>query len=204
MIADKDSAMMPNAHIDEGEFVDGLLYCHYQLDANALKLFEALAYSYSLIEILIAKGIVGIEELEQRKEAAAQRLAERFQREQVGTRMYNEEGDKYNLKEQEITIDCASRLPICRGACCRLEFTLSAQDVEEGIVRWNLGQPYMNRKADNGHCVHWDPKTFNCTVYEHRPAICRSYDCRHDERIWTDFENRIINPALFQSEPAPA
>lgn len=203
MIANKDSAMMPNAHIDEGEFVDGLLYCHYQLNANALKLFEALAYSYSLIEILIAKGIVGIEELDQRKNAVAQRLAERFEQERIGTQIYDGEKDKYNLKEQEVIIDCASRLPICRGACCRLEFALSAQDIKEGIVRWNLGQPYVNRKAEHGHCVHWDPKTFKCTVYEHRPAICRSYNCRHDERIWLDFENCVINPALFQSEPAP-
>lgn len=204
MIANKNSARMLTARIDEDEFVDGLLYCHDQLNANALKLFETLSYSYSLIEILIAKGIVGIEELDRHKEAAAQRLAERFQQERVGTRLYTGEGDKYKLKEQEAIIDCASRLPICRAACCRLDFALSTQDIKEGIVRWNLGRPYMNRKAEHGHCVHWDPQTFKCAVYEHRPAICRGYDCRLDERIWLDFENRVINPALFQSEPVPA
>jgi Fe-S-cluster containining protein len=204
MIADKDSAMMPNAHIAEGEFVDGLLYCHYQLSANASKLFEALAYSYSLIEVLIAKGIIGIEELNQRKDAVAQRIAEQFQQEQIGVCMYDEGTDKYNLEERECIADCESRWPICRAICCQLEFPLSPQDVAEGIVRWKLGQPYMNRKGESGHCVHLDLETCRCTVYEHRPAICRSYDCRHDERIWLDFENRVINPALFQSEPAPA
>jgi hypothetical protein len=31
-------------------------------------------------------------------------------------------------------------------------------------------------------------------VYEHRPAICRTYDCRKDPRIWIDFEKRIPAP----------
>ena len=34
-----------------------------------------------------------------------------------------------------------------------------------------------------------------------RPATCRTYDCRHDKRIWEDFDKGIINPTLFVTEP---
>jgi len=200
MVATQTKAIIPTLQAEESEFIDGLLYCHYQLNANASKLFEALAYSYSLIEVLIAKGIIGIEELNQRKDAVAQRIAEQFQQEQIGVRMYDKGTDKYNLKEQECIVDCESRRPICRAICCKLEFPLSPQDVAEGIVRWKLGQPYMNRKGESGHCVHLDLGTCRCTVYEHRPAICRSYSCGNDKRIWLDFEKCIINPAIFEDK----
>lgn len=202
MVATQTKEVIPALKIEEGEFIDGLLYCHYQMNANAAKLFEALAYSYSLMELLIAKGIIGIEELDQRKETVATRLAERFQQEQIGVRMHDDGTDKYNLEEQEVVIDCESRWPICKAVCCKLQFPLSPQDVSEGIVRWHLGQPYMNRKGENGHCVHFDVESCRCTVYEHRPGICRSYSCANDKRIWLDFEKRIINPEIFEEKPA--
>jgi len=54
MVATQTEPMIPGLKIEESEFVDGLLYCHYQMNANAAKLFEALAYSYSLMELLIS------------------------------------------------------------------------------------------------------------------------------------------------------
>lgn len=185
---------------EERDWLDGLRYCHYQLNANARKVFEALAYSYSLVEVLIAKGVVGIEELNQRKDAVSHRLAEDFQKEQIGVRIDEQTGDKYSLGDQEMTVDCQARWPICQGICCRLEFALSVQDIEEGIVRWNLSQPYLDRKGEDGLCVHQDRATHRCTVYEQRPAICHIYSCQEDKRIWLDFERRIMNPAMFQSE----
>jgi Fe-S-cluster containining protein len=202
MLATQTEPMIPGLKIEESEFVDGLLYCHYQMNANAAKLFEALAYSYSLMELLISKGLIGIEELDERKDTVAKRLAERFQQEQIGVRMYEDGTDKYKLEEQEVVIDCEARWPICQGVCCKLQFPLSSQDVTEGIVRWNLAQPYMNLKGDTGHCVHLDVESCRCTVYEHRPGICRSYSCANDKRIWLDFEKRIINPEIFEEKPA--
>lgn len=99
--------------------------------------------------------------------------------------------DKYTVAPPEI--DCDRRLPICKAACCRLRFPLSAQDVEEGVVRWTIEKPYMNRQDERGYCVHCDATTHNCQVYQQRPSVCRSYDCRNDKRIWIDFENRVIN-----------
>ena len=50
-----------------------------------------------------------------------------------------------------------------------------------------------------GHCaalsIEIDGR-FVCTIYERRPGLCRTYDCRGDTRIWLDFERRIPNPSL--------
>lgn len=37
-------------------------------------------------------------------------------------------------------------------------------------------------------------------MYAARPAVCRSYDCRDDPRIWSDYARRI--PAPFVDLPA--
>ena len=49
--------------------------------------------------------------------------------------------------------------------------------------------------------MHNDPSSHGCTVHEYRPRVCRRYDCRHDPRIWTDFENRIPAPPAEQRNP---
>jgi Fe-S-cluster containining protein len=88
-------------------------------------------------------------------------------------------------------INCHERIHACKGACCALRFALSRQDVEEGVVRWDLGRPYLNRQAADGYCVHSDPTSRSCGAYAQRPAPCRIYDCRSDDRIWLDFDKMI-------------
>src|SRR5437588_758017 len=95
-----------------------------------------------------------------------------------------------------VQIDCENRLSLCRGACCRLSFALTVQDLEEGAVKWELGRPYMVRRDADGYCHHLEREQKRCGVYEQRPIVCRSYDCRKDKRIWADFENRIVSPDL--------
>ena len=67
------------------------------------------------------------------------------------------EYDKYAF-EHAAEIDCASRVHLCKAACCRLPFALSNQDVREGIVRWDLGQPYLIEHASDGYCTHHGPQ----------------------------------------------
>ena len=86
-------------------------------------------------------------------------------------------------------------MPICKARCCKLSFALSTEDLDEGVIRWDYGQPYrIRQRASDGYCVHNDPRSGGCTVHQHRPAICRRYDCRNDTRIWTDYEARIPAP----------
>jgi hypothetical protein len=97
--------------------------------------------------------------------------------------------DKYAMAGPEI--DCAARIPLCGARCCSFDVTLSAQDVVEGLP-FDLLQPYALPR-DNGRCVCMADDG-GCTIYERRPGACRAYDCRHDPRVWIDFEARIPAP----------
>ena len=112
-------------------------------------------------------------------------------------------GDKYAPDESVAQIDCADRLDLCHAACCRLRVPLSRQDIAEGVAEWDDRQPFLNRQRADGYCVHCDESTHRCDIYGQRPGLCRVFDCRHDRRIWLDFERRIPNPGLAAS-PTPA
>jgi Fe-S-cluster containining protein len=105
--------------------------------------------------------------------------------------------DKYTVASPP-DLDCAVLRPICQARCCRLSFALSFQDLDEGGLQWDYARPYRIRQGHEGYCVHSASDTRGCTVYERRPATCRTYDCRNDRRIWADFEERILAP-----EPSP-
>ncbi len=188
-----------NGHkIDAEEILQGFLYSYRQLDTNALKVFEASAHLYSLIELLVAKGIIGIEELDQRKKAVEKRLNDSFKEAGIGVKVQRSDIDKYST-QAEVLVDCGKRMHLCRGACCALTYPLSLQDIQEGI-RWNMASPFLNARGGDGYCVHWVKKTSRCAIYEHRPTVCRQYDCHSDRRIWLDFEKMTINPKLFDKK----
>lgn len=100
--------------------------------------------------------------------------------------------DKYAIPSSDV--DCAERFPICRARCCKFDVTLSAQDVDEGKLQFEIDQPYVLRKhPTTGKCLHAGDNG-ECGAYAIRPGQCRSYDCRRDSRIWIDFEARIAQP----------
>lgn len=87
---------------------------------------------------------------------------------------------------------CAELIPICGARCCRLTFALTTQDLDEGLLKFDLGRPYLIRHDEDGHCSHLDRGSRGCGVYAARPAICRQYDCRTDARIWRDYAAREL------------
>lgn len=90
---------------------------------------------------------------------------------------------------------CAEVLHLCGARCCTFEFPLSTADLDEGVLRWDYGQPYtIRQRASDGFCVHNDPVSKGCTVHAQRPTPCRRYDCRNDSRVWIDFAARIPAP----------
>jgi Putative zinc- or iron-chelating domain len=103
--------------------------------------------------------------------------------------------DKYQVSNADGP-PCLELLPICGGRCCALTFPLSTQDLDEGVIKWDHGRPYLIRHDDDGRCSHQRRPTGDCGCYQHRPAPCRSYDCRNDPRIWTDFTTRQLAPAM--------
>ena len=108
--------------------------------------------------------------------------------------------DKYAVESSDPP--CDEVLHLCKARCCTFSFALSSRDLDEGVIRWDHGQPYLIRqRASDGYCVHNDPNTRGCTVHAYRPRVCRIYDCRTDPRVWIDFARRI--PAPLEAATTP-
>ena len=145
------------------------------------------------MELLLSKGVIHLDQLEARKQELMNSLPET---KPANPKLYLVEApDKYSVRDTPV-VDCEKRYPLCHGACCKLWFSLTVQDLDERIVKWNYAQPYGIAQGSDGRCVHQDRESWKCSVYEHRPHICRTYDCSGDKRIWQDFEKYIPSPAL--------
>jgi hypothetical protein len=164
------------------EVAEGLLYAHSRENANTSKVLEVASFAYALIELLIERGVIAVEELDERKRQVGQRLVEKFAAKGMGVALTKDEQDKYSV-QSETRIDCENRVHLCRAACCRLRFALSVQDLEEGQVKWDLGHPYMIRHDSDGYCHHLERQTTCCGIYAQK-------------RIWADFERKIVSPEL--------
>lgn len=150
---------------------------------------------YSLIEVLVSKGVIHVHELENRRKMLVESLNQND--EQKPKIHLLDAPDKYD-QDNEIIIDmdCKKNHSICKGMCCTLWFALSVQDLDEGIVKWDYSNPYGIAQDQDGYCVHFNRANHSCSIYENRPLICRAFDCREDKRIWIDFEKKVINPEL--------
>jgi Fe-S-cluster containining protein len=181
------------------QVAQGFLYAHSRANANTTKTLEAASFLYALIELMSEKGLITVEELDERKRVVGERLAKQFHETGMGAMFQDPEYEKYSF-DGGVEIDCESRIPLCKATCCRLPFALSRQDVREGIVRWDLGKPYLIDQSPDGYCTHLDRCGRGCTIYENRPVPCRAFDCRNDRRIWLDFAKRVPNPAINQPD----
>jgi Fe-S-cluster containining protein len=181
------------------EVAQGLLYNHTRINSITAKNIEVSSFLYALIEILNEKGLLTIEELDERKKQVAERLVRKFVESGMGLMYQDPEEDKYTF-EKESVVDCERRLDVCKAICCKLPFALSRQDVKEGIVSWEFARPYLIAHDDDGYCVHLDRNTFQCSVRKHRPVPCRGFGCQDNERwnVWDDYENMILNPDFIE------
>lgn len=176
------------------EMAGGLRYTHSQATAHTRKLLEVTSFAYAAIDLLAEKGLLQIEELDERQKTIAGRLVEKFIDQGMGLTYQEKEQDKYTFEPARI--NCEERVHLCQAACCRLTFALSKQDVEEGVVKWNFERPYLIARDASGYCIHMDPSALNCTIHAQRPVPCRGYDCRQDKRIWANFEEKVVSPDL--------
>lgn len=177
----------------------GLRYCHKRINANTSKSLEVASFLYTLIDLLIEKGVLTEEELNERQKKVAERLVQKFKDSGLGVMHQDPEQDKYAFASGA-HVDCENRVHACQAICCKFSFALSKQDVEEGIIKWDFSRPYMIAHDEDGYCVHLDRESRECTVREHRPVPCRGFDCRTYDKlqVWLDFEEGIINHDLFE------
>ena len=94
------------------EIAGGLLYAHSRLSAGTSKTLEVASFLYALVELLTEKGVITVEELDERKRVVGERLVEQFRKHGVGVVFQDLEYGKYAF-EHEVEIDCA-----CRGRHC--------------------------------------------------------------------------------------
>ncbi len=176
----------------------GLQFANVMLTVNQEASTEAAIYGKALLELLVEKGILEADEVEEALDLARKDIAKVLMpRVRLG-----DMGDK-RADAKGVDVDCASLLPLCHARCCSFKFFLTKQDLDEGIARWDYGNPYWIRQGDDGYCVHCDPTTRGCTIYMDRPHVCRRFDCRNDKRIWLDFEKRVVAPRPPCSAEAP-
>ncbi len=109
--------------------------------------------------------------------------------------------DKYNVDSPDVP--CGELIPLCGARCCSFEVALSKQDVVENKLPFQIERPYMlPRDPVTKRCTCMNSGG-GCTVYDVRPATCRTYDCREDRRVWIDYEKRIPAPLPENLQPLP-
>ena len=178
----------------------GLLYTHMRINDTTQRTLQNSAFLFALIEMLDEKGIISIKDLDERKKAVADRLVKKFVEKGIGLLYQSEEEDKYAF-EGKSSVPCEERLNTCKAVCCKLPFALSHQDIDEGIVKWEFGRPYVIAHGEDGYCVHLDKTTYKCTLYENRPVPCRGFDCQNCKnwKIWKDQEGKQLHPDFEKS-----
>jgi hypothetical protein len=184
------------------EVFEGFVASNEKARRSTQMAFSNAVTTRALVEVLASNGLLDEETFTQLRERFAEEVGETFQSAELSSVMSTDTRDKYELDRADLPqIDCEARLPLCKAACCTMRWALSEQDIVEGVLHWELARPYANRiRESDGLCVHCDPLTKGCGVYEERPVVCRIYTCEHDPRVWLDFEQRVINPDLFDED----
>ncbi|HEX6025008.1 MAG TPA: YkgJ family cysteine cluster protein, partial [Solirubrobacter sp.] len=158
---------------------------------HATRAVDADALANGLAALLIQRGVVSADELQEAIESARVAI-EKSGRDAIIEVAVRTDKDWPSAEAAEI--DCEARIPYCRAACCSMSFPLSVPEIEAGgPLKWDLGRPYFNRHGPEGYCHQLDVESHACGIYDQRPLPCRQYSCVHDERIWKDFDAMIPN-----------
>lgn len=187
---------------DEMLVVDPLAGLERQLERDSIRTQSLFNRSFErvseleqlllgLIDVLVSRGVVGEDDVEPAARAVADEIAKRNDV-LPHTVTLREDSPEQAARPAQF-VDCAARMPICHAVCCKLTVRLSAEEVEGGQLRWDLGRPYVLRREEDGRCTHQDRATGFCGAYEDRPKPCRQYSCANDRRIWSDFEGMVLN-----------
>ncbi|MDQ4098381.1 MAG: YkgJ family cysteine cluster protein [Actinomycetota bacterium] len=185
----------------------GSLFTQATLQRGFRRIDEAESLVAAMIRALTAKGIVSEEELGvvlHDNDEAAQAddgAAESGEEEEVLPVQPTINWPTIALRVDdpdvgeapEVIVDCDARMHVCHAVCCKLKFPLNTEEVETGVVKWDIGHPYIIRQESSGWCTHNDTATGRCGIYADRPGICRRYSCANDTRIWKDFDNMVLN-----------
>lgn len=186
----KKNKSTSNENSLERQIIRGNLFTHTSLGKQYERIHEIESFLYGFIDLMLKKGVLDEEELDHAVQEVRKEMLEKGELAHagIGIRLDNPDDD---LKT--VPVNCAERIHICKAICCKLNFALSATEIESGNIKWDLGKPYFIRHESNGYCSHLDPEKKCCSIYSDRPKICKGYSCANDQRIWKDFEKMKLN-----------
>lgn len=167
----------------------------FQKSFSRLSTVEAMVHE--LLSVLEEKGVVSADDLPGAAAIAAQEEAREAAEPEPKDPTMRWPAIAIRVEPTEPAqlepVDCDARMSICHAVCCKLKFALSNDEIEQGLVKWDIGHPYIIRQNSDGYCCHNDAGSGGCTIYNDRPNLCRRYSCRGDKRIWKDFDNMVLN-----------
>jgi Fe-S-cluster containining protein len=172
---------------------------YYQtvLSQYASRINEVESFVYGLIDMLAEKSNLDVEELQTYVAKIKEEIKTKGEALHPGIALRIDKTDSAN--ENFVQVNCNERIPVCKAVCCKLNFALSASEIDAGKVKWELGSPYFIRHEKSGYCTHLDENKKCCSVYNDRPKVCSGYSCAKDERIWKDFDNMILNEEWIEA-----
>jgi hypothetical protein len=168
----------------------GSLFAQAVASEQMVRANQTEAAIYGLIDLLIKKGALTSDEVTAAIDQTGKDMRDAGRHATLEV-MIREDQAAAPVSADDI--DCATRIPYCKAACCKLRWPLNLEEVESGPVKWDLGRPFFNRHGAHGYCHRFEAGTHACEVYDQRPAPCRQYSCVDDDRIWLDFENMVPN-----------
>ena len=76
------------------------------------------------------------------------------------------------IKNAGPDISCAT----CAACCCRLEVMLMGEDqIPAELTAQDRWGGWVMRRLEDGWCAALDRSSMKCSIYAHRPTICRDY-----------------------------
>lgn len=80
----------------------------------------------------------------------------------------------------------------CDAACCRLQVLLiDDHHIPHGVTALSDWGGQVMQRLEDGWCAALDRATMRCTIYAHRPQICRDFEMGSaecmDERVAPPF-----------------
>ncbi len=167
----------------------GSLFTHTSLTRLSARINESDSFLYAMVDLMVKKGLLTTEEITEFVQEVRNESIEKMETAHPGLALRDDRGG-----EAEYTpVNCEERWSVCKAICCKLDFALNAEEVENGHVKWDMGRPYFIRHNKQGFCTHLNQENKCCGVYEDRPKVCKKYSCAKDERIWKDFEKMELN-----------
>lgn len=159
--------------------------------------FEQAVIVQCVLQILMTKGLIRREELDQVYPAMRKMMAELRATQLTGPRLYQSLADVAEPKD----LDCSAHHQSCGAACCTsFSVVLTAEEAASNKYLWDIAFPYRLLVDEAGTCVYFDRTSLSCTIWADRPAACRTFDCRKDDRIWDDYAGRRVSTSAMEAK----